>query len=248
MARKKRQSKGPSKAYLISFGNMMMVLLAFFIVLNSLAKEQTGANLHAGTGSFVMSLKSFGLPGIFKPGLSERPFQANAASPIYEVDGPQDGPPGENPGGGPDKEENCLRVIDRDKEQFERFMTEMEHIYNVEELPKTQGRIVYDLFDRLNSQSPLLTAQHQRAMADVVPLLRRPHYRVEIVVWATTPGATAWKRAALLSAQIRDEILQVASLKPNEAKRLQAVGKPWLLSDEKRPVLSFVVTKDELSY
>jgi flagellar motor protein MotB len=247
MARKKRKSDGPSKAYLISFGDTMTALLAFFIVLNSLANEQTGADLHAGTGSFITALKSFGLSGTFLDDTSQRAFQAKVPNAIYNVIDSQDGPPDENPRG-PDKEENRLRVIDRDKEQFERFLIEMEHLYSVEELPQTQGRVVYDLFDRLNSQSPLLKAQHQRAMADVVPLLRRPHYRVEIVVWATTPAATAWKRATLLSAQIRDEILQVASLKPDEALRLQSVAKPWLLPGQKRPVLSVVVIKDELSY
>ena len=51
MARKKKLPEPPSKAYLISFGDTMTALLAFFIVLNSLAQEQTGAKLHAGTGS-----------------------------------------------------------------------------------------------------------------------------------------------------------------------------------------------------
>ncbi|MCA9059275.1 MAG: hypothetical protein KDA85_12285, partial [Planctomycetaceae bacterium] len=32
-------SFGPSQAYLLSFGDTMTALLAFFIVLNSLAKE-----------------------------------------------------------------------------------------------------------------------------------------------------------------------------------------------------------------
>jgi flagellar motor protein MotB len=54
--RKKPDDGGPSKAYMLSFGNMMTAQLAFFIVLNSLAQDQTGANLHAGTGSFVRSL------------------------------------------------------------------------------------------------------------------------------------------------------------------------------------------------
>ena len=54
MAKKqKRVPSGPSNAYLVSFGDTMTALLAFFIVLNSLATEQTGANLYSGTGSFV---------------------------------------------------------------------------------------------------------------------------------------------------------------------------------------------------
>jgi len=238
MARKKRQSEGASKAYLVSFGDTMTALLAFFIVLNSLAVEQSGADLHAGTGSFVAALKSYGLAGTFLDDTSQRAFQAEAPNAIYEVNEPQEGPPDGDSGGGPDEKDNRLRVIDRDKEQFERFLVEMERIHDMEELPPTRGRIVHDLFDRLNAQSPLMTEKHRRAMADVIPLLRHPHYRVEIIVWATTPSATAWERATLQSAQIRDEILQVASLQPDESLRLQSMGKPWLLANQKRPVVS----------
>ncbi|MEZ6064742.1 MAG: flagellar motor protein MotB [Planctomycetaceae bacterium] len=62
---KKRPSSGASNAYLISFGDTMTALLAFFIVLNSLAEEQTGAKLHRGTGSFVQALNNMGMPGFF---------------------------------------------------------------------------------------------------------------------------------------------------------------------------------------
>ena len=50
MARKKEPDKGPSQAYLISFGDTMTTLLAFFIVLCSMAEDQTGANLYSGNG------------------------------------------------------------------------------------------------------------------------------------------------------------------------------------------------------
>ena len=246
MAGKKRQSDGPSKAYLVSFGDTMTALLAFFIVLNSLAKEQTGANLYAGTGSFITALKSFGLPGLFTQNTSDRVFQAKAASPIYAVNDAQENPSEKKPVG-PDDEDNRLRVIDREKEQFERFLNEMAQLYHVNPLPRTQGRIVYDLFERLNQDGPpLLMEKHLHAIADVVPLLRRPTYRVQIVVWATTPNPTAWRRATEQSAEIRREIIAMASLRPDEESRLQAVGKPWLLPDAKRPVLSIVVTKNEL--
>ena len=64
MAKKKKlEPSVPSKAYLVSFGDTMTALLAFFIVLNSLAKEQTGANMYSGTGSFVSAFSNSGLPG-----------------------------------------------------------------------------------------------------------------------------------------------------------------------------------------
>ena len=64
--KKKTPPAAPSKAYLISFGDTMTALLAFFIVINSLAREQTGANLYTGTGSFVNAMNASGLPGRFE--------------------------------------------------------------------------------------------------------------------------------------------------------------------------------------
>ena len=83
MARKpKPPDKPPSKAYLVSFGDTMTTLLAFFIVLNSLADEQTGANLHAGTGSFIQALESGGLGG-GTMAKSRRAFQQGEAAPKF---------------------------------------------------------------------------------------------------------------------------------------------------------------------
>ena len=63
MPRKKTPISKPSKAYLISFGDTMTALLAFFIVLNAFAKEQTGANMYAGTGSFMSAKRTIALSG-----------------------------------------------------------------------------------------------------------------------------------------------------------------------------------------
>ena len=52
---------GINKSYLVSFGDTMTALLAFFIVLNSLAEDQTGANLHSGTGSFAVAISGYGV-------------------------------------------------------------------------------------------------------------------------------------------------------------------------------------------
>ena len=52
MAKCKNCPSGPNNSYLISYGDTMTALLAFFIILVTLAEEQTGANLHAGDGIF----------------------------------------------------------------------------------------------------------------------------------------------------------------------------------------------------
>ncbi len=243
--RKKPDSGGASQMYLISFSGMMTALLAFFIVLNSLADEQTGADLYAGTGSFVQAVKSFGLSGLFKD-RSRQAVQQQEASPLYLAEDPENRDHQARPSG-PDPEDNGIRVIDREMEQFTRFMNELEHLSAVTSEAKTQGQVVFDFFNRLNTDSPHLSKAYRAAISQMLPLLRQDQYRVEIVVWATTPSNSAWARATRLSASVRREIVETAKLGVRERKRIIALGKPWLFSDVKRPVLTIVVQKKESS-
>jgi len=246
MARKRKPpSDGPSRAYLISFGDTMTALLAFFIVLNSLAKEQTGAALHSGTGSFVRALSGLGLPGMLGK-RAEHVTQMDHMSPFYTVDDPESRTR-EGTSKGPDDEDNGVRVIDREEEEFERFVFEMEHLYSVDSLPKAKGQIVFDSFDSFPTAPPLLTQDRRTLCGEVLPLLRNEQYRVEMVVWATTPSVTAWTRAANQAGSLRRELVTLARLSPEQQKRLTCVAKPWPFSDTKRPVMSIVVIKAELA-
>mgnify|MGYP003893219015 CR=1 FL=1 len=65
MGRKKRGfSKPKVPAYLVSFGDMMTILLTFFILLVSMSSTQEVGLVAKGVGSFVVATRSFGLPGI----------------------------------------------------------------------------------------------------------------------------------------------------------------------------------------
>ena len=86
MARKlKPPPDKPSKAYLVSFGDTMTALLAFFIVLNSFSKEQTGANMYSGTGSFRNAIAAIGVSGGELGDKSKLVIPKEAPSPIYAV-------------------------------------------------------------------------------------------------------------------------------------------------------------------
>ena len=66
MARKpfKEEPKQGPPAYMVSFADMMTLILTFFILLVSMAKEQDLGLLAKGLGSFVVAIESHGLNGI----------------------------------------------------------------------------------------------------------------------------------------------------------------------------------------
>ncbi|MFT5284022.1 MAG: chemotaxis protein MotB [Planctomycetota bacterium] len=56
--------KEGAPAWMVSFGDMMTLILTFFILLVSLAEEQQSGLLAKGVGSFVVAIRSFGLDGV----------------------------------------------------------------------------------------------------------------------------------------------------------------------------------------
>ena len=232
----------PSKAYLVSFGDTMTTLLAFFIVLCSLAEDQSGANLYRGTGSFVRSLEGGGLPGPFSSNTSANAIVRDASSPLYLAEN-LDGPESENNATGPDDGDNGMRVLDRDKEVFQRYLNELEQLTKIDSLPEVEGEIVFDIFSRYNREPPLLTKRYKEAIAKVLPLLRRDTHRVEVIVWANMPSPVSWKKATAAATQLHKEILALSRLTDEQSGRLVAVGKAWKFSDVKRPIISIIVRK-----
>lgn len=59
----KEQPKPGIPAYMVSFGDMMTLILTFFILLVSMAQEQNEGLLAKGLGSFAVAINSHGLNG-----------------------------------------------------------------------------------------------------------------------------------------------------------------------------------------
>jgi len=241
---KKKVDEGAGKAYLLSFGDTMTALCAFFIVLNSLAKEQTGANLHAGTGSFVRSLQSFGIPGIAPGEQSQRVFEMQEMSPLYVVP-PPDGQASDVNGDGPDEDPDEIRVIDREQEDFERFLNEVGRFAEVSPVTPARGEVTFDIFNPIGSEPPFMTGALTGTFSEVAMFARNPDYRIQIIVWATTPSQTGWARAARQASGLRSEFGKMAALDRNEVNRVSGLGRPWMFSNVKRPAVSIVVRRLE---
>ncbi len=63
-AKIKEEKPRGAPAYMVSFGDMMTLILCFFILLVAMAKERNYGLLAAGVGSFIVAIESHGLNGI----------------------------------------------------------------------------------------------------------------------------------------------------------------------------------------
>ena len=70
MAQPEEEPKQGAPLWMVSFGDMMTLILTFFILLVSMSEEQRQGVLAKGIGSFIVSIRSFGMPGLI--GESER--------------------------------------------------------------------------------------------------------------------------------------------------------------------------------
>lgn len=242
--RKKLEPSVPSKAYLVSFGDTMTALLAFFIVLNSLAREQTGANLYAGTGSFANAFAKSGTPGHLNTNRSRDMIRQKEQKPIYALAENLD----ENEGKiGPDSEGNQERIIDREKEQFQKFLTEIERELGLKTHQPIQDQVVFDSFAAWDGETGGISKHAIHILSDLIPKLRQPDVNLEVIIWASMPSKTILEKQLLKSAQIQTQVESMFWLKATEKVRIKYRVKPWLFSDAKRPVLSVVFSKVALA-
>lgn len=234
----------PSKAYLVSFGDTMTALLAFFIVLNSLAKDQTGANMYTGTGSFVQAMTTIGLPGKSPGDRSDQLVVKSAPSPLYAV--PSEKKLENDPGRGPDDSDDGKRVINRQAENFQRFLSEMEYQFQVNEGNATQSQVVFDSFENLNTDSEdILGPRAIEIASDAISQLTNEQIELEVIVWANMPSPLALKKAMSKAQKIQAQLDRSFNFRGDQRQRVTASAKPWLFVDAKRPRASFVLSRLE---
>jgi len=230
---KKAESKINTEGWMMSYADMATILLAMFIVLSTFGKDQTGATLQKGLESWRESRQFFGLPG-FLTG-SSQVSQHHSPGPSYSLDHEASGENGDRPSS----------LTDGETERFQNFLQELERHFEVRTLPRAAGRATVDLFDPLHAQAPLLSAKQFATCGQILPLLRRPEYRVTLVVWATMPVESALTRAADQAYRISEELRATALVPADAWKRFDAVCQCWRYPHHQRPVMSLMITKSE---
>lgn len=245
MAKKQKPiDAGPSKAYLVSFGDTMTALLAFFIVLNSLAKDQTGANMYAGTGSFVNAFAKSGTPGGNPGNRSSDMIQQTNQAPIYALAENLD--KNETDGNvGPDDTDRKDRIINREKEEFQKFLNDIDKAFGVETKKPVVNQVVFDSFESFNRENGKLSEHAIKLASELIPKLRQSGSQLEIVVWATMPSRSEMERKLSRSFVVKANVEELFWIKPSLKSRIRYSVKPWLFTDARRPVISFVMSETE---
>ncbi len=215
------------EGWMMSYADMATILLAMFIVLSTLGKDQTGASLNKGLESWRESRQFFGLDGLLPN--SKRVQAFNEYHPYYAVEQPDtDGPRVDQTSAG---EEATLQSLQK----------EFDRRFNMEKAAPLLGRASLDFFDPLNARAPYLNAKHQPTLAQLTPYLLRADYEAMLVVWAPTPSESAMKRtletATILAGEIR------ACLPPDAHPVLTSVAQTWNDPVNQRPVFSLTLSR-----
>ena len=236
LRRKKRKADGgvDPNGWMMSYADMVTILLAMFIVLSTMSKDQTGVSLHRGTGSYKKAINAFGMPGLFNTNQQAVSFQES--SPQYSIDNP-------DPQATPGTDDGKIR--DGEEQQFQNFLADVKKQFPLEKQPSELGRAFVDFHTRPANKAPYLTDRQKELLAPLLGLLRRPDYRLEVIVWAPTPADSACERSAILAHALRLEILNDANLPNDERIRVLALAMPWKFKDVKRPIFSVVVSKTQ---
>jgi len=150
--------KAPIPAWFVSFGDMMTLILTFFILLVSMASEQNPASMARGLGSFEVALHSHGLPGLLSG--DERLAIFNRVRARFEL---------------PPLEEGEMEMVDRAPSQ-----TELLPVDSITRTPK-QVEIASNVLVTFREGSSTVDPHTRRRLAREVTSLR-PRKREILVI------------------------------------------------------------------
>ena len=196
------ESKNEPPKYIVAYSAMMTILLAFFIMLNSLATVREYGLKGAGLGLFRMSFNSLGLPGFLTGG--RKPVGLNSPGgkhqPEVETDEGEEG------------KEQDGRLIEPDKRDIKDALTAV---------LETHNRMVLPLDIRYGDS---LDREGKKRLAEIARLLRQSDS--EILVCATIPRESRsarhpWYDASMWALLVAKHLCHTGNV---PAHRLTAIG------------------------
>jgi hypothetical protein len=144
---------------------------------------------------------------------------------------------------GPDDTDENQRVLDRDKEQFQKFLDDIEATFGLQTHLPIAAQTVFDSFEPWDRQTGLLSSHAIQLLSESVGKLRQPEVRLEVIVWATMPSGKNLQAKLDKSVRLRAQVEKLFWLNSGQKSRIRYSVKPWLFSDAKRPVVSVVYSK-----
>ena len=238
LKKKKGSSEPGLPSWIVSYGDLVTTLLCFFIILSALAEDQTGVKLCIGLNSFRNRPLLADISGMHNRTRKTVPLKAPGPSVIPKS---QDG--NKNGSGGGDPDEPEARNLDAELEQFQWYLKEMERNFDLGKLPKVEGQTIVDVHEPLQKDPIRPGVNGQKTLLQMINVLARGDYRVTVIVWATMPSASAWKRATTQSQAITSQAANLLRLSGEARDQLHTQGRIWQHSERRRPVFSVVVAK-----
>src|SRR5207302_844613 len=111
------------------------------------------------------------------------------------------------------------------------FLEELRRQFPCDRLTRPTGQVVIDVYEPLRKQPPYLTERHIEVLHQVLPLIQRANFRVQFVVWAATPAAGPWARAANQAHAAVEELALTGDLDLATRQRILPLGQPWRYRD-----------------
>ena len=251
--------RSPFHASTINLAGMLLCVFTTLVVLISVSRDQSGAELSEVTAAFSGALRDHG----------REDFAVIAASFRHEADAANETPADKSGIGGIGSRQKPLRAatltvseeeesgqfntdklspVDVNGPVFSHLMTELERFCNISRSVEFDGQLALDLHSQSQQSDNAVRSTIQRIFKTCLEATGLTHEQpaeLEIVVWASTPDSDALAHATDTAFDLERSLQK--SLKANSSKPilLSSSGRIWTRSTSPRPLTTIFIRTAE---